>query len=89
MRITVVAVDGVVCVDNVCYAGIDMASLPSTLHAMQWYDTYGEEEHVDPETRRPYTTQIGNTAAYQDVLDQWQVKHNAPPPPPPLPEPGV
>lgn len=77
MRVTVVKDDGVVCVDGVCYAGIDTTGLPATLHAMQWYDTYGEEEHADPVTRRPYVTQINSLTPYQGVLDQWQIKHEA------------
>lgn len=77
MRVTVVKNDGVVCVDGVCYAGIDMAGLASTLHAVQWYDTFGEEEHIDPQTRQQTNTQIGSLTPYQGVLDQWQIKHEA------------
>ena len=85
MRVTVIKSDGVVCVDGVCYVGIDTSALSSTLHALQWYETSGEEEHIDPETRRPTNTQITTLDAYQGVIAQWQAKHDAaqqPNPPP-------
>jgi hypothetical protein len=81
MRVTVVKSDGIVCVDGVCYGGIDTSGLPSTLHALQWYETFGEEEHIDPETRRPSSIHIDTLAAYQGVIAQWQVKHDTPPQP--------
>lgn len=86
MRLTVIKSDGVVCVDGVCYAGIDTSGLPSTLHALQWYETFGEEEHIDPETRRPSGNRIETLDAYQGVIAQWQVKHSTPVPAPSDPQ---
>lgn len=77
MRLTVVKPDGVVCIDGVCYAGIDMTGLTSTLHALQWYETFGEEEHIDPETRVHSNNRIESLSAYQGVIAQWQTKHDA------------
>lgn len=77
MRVTVIVPDGVVCVDGVCYSGISMSGLPSTLHAMQWYGSDGEEEHIDPQTRRQTNIAIGELTPYDAVMSEWQAKHEA------------
>lgn len=88
-RITVVKVDGVVCVDGRCFFGIDMSSMPDNLHAMQWFGTAGEEERRDIQTGRPVNLPITSLDAYSDVLDQWEAKRileDTPPSgPPPVP----
>jgi hypothetical protein len=46
MRLTVVPDDSCVAVNAVSYLGMDLASceIPSDIHALQWYETYGEVE---------------------------------------------
>jgi hypothetical protein len=46
MRLTIIPVDGAVYVDNVAYTSLDLSTcnIPSDVHALQWYDTYGELE---------------------------------------------
>jgi hypothetical protein len=44
MRLTIVPVDGAVYVDGVSYSGLDLSFIPADVHALQWYDTYGEVE---------------------------------------------
>lgn len=47
MRITIVPEDGAVSVNGVGVSGIDMTSVDSTIHAVQWYETTGEIERKD------------------------------------------
>lgn len=44
MRVTIVPEDGFVSVDGFGISGIDMASIDSNIHAVQWYGTSGEIE---------------------------------------------
>lgn len=91
-RITVVRADAVVCVDGRCFFGIDMSSMPETLHAMQWYGSSGEEERYDAQTGRPVNINITNLDAYADVLAKWEearVLADTPPPVEPEPVPEV
>lgn len=77
MRLTIVPEDRVVCIDKVCIHGIDMSSIPSDVHAVQWYDTVGDVETVDPVTRRPVNTAIYSIEPYQTVIDLWQAAYDS------------
>jgi hypothetical protein len=44
MRLTIIAEDGAVYVDSVSYSNLDLSFIPSDVHALQWYNTYGELE---------------------------------------------
>jgi hypothetical protein len=44
MRLTIIPVDGAVYVNGVSYTGLDLSFVPADVHALQWYDTYGELE---------------------------------------------
>jgi hypothetical protein len=77
MRLTIVPEDGVVCIDKICINGIDMSSIPSDVHAVQWYDTFGDVETVDPATGRPVNTTIYSVEPYQTVIDLWYAAHNS------------
>lgn len=44
MRLTIIPVDGAVYVNGVSYAGLDLSFVPADVHALQWYDTFGELE---------------------------------------------
>ena len=46
MRITIIPVDGAVYVDGYSYSNLDLSGcgIPNEIHALQWYDTYGEVE---------------------------------------------
>jgi hypothetical protein len=46
MRLTVIPVDGAVYIDGASYMNLDLSTcaIPSDIHALQWYDTYGELE---------------------------------------------
>ena len=51
-RVTVIVSDKVCTIDGVTATNIDMSSLPTNLHAMQWYGTWGEEEYVNLVTQK-------------------------------------
>lgn len=44
MRLTIIPADGAVYKDNYSYSGLDLSFAPTDVHALQWYDTYGEVE---------------------------------------------
>lgn len=44
MRLTIIPSDGAVYKDNFSYSGLDLSFIPPDVHALQWYDTYGEIE---------------------------------------------
>ena len=44
MRLTIIPIDGTVYVDGVSYSNLDLSFVPADVHALQWYDTYGELE---------------------------------------------
>lgn len=71
-RITIVPSDTVCTVDGVSAVGVDMSSLPDTLHAMQWYGTWGEEEIKDPVTGHMQpNNRITSLDGYESVLASY------------------
>ena len=44
MRLTIIPADGAVYKDALSYSGLDLSFVPADIHALQWYDTYGEVE---------------------------------------------
>lgn len=70
MRITIIPEDSVVYIDGVAKYPIDL-SFMSDIHAVQWYDTWGDVERLDPETRTPSNERIESIAPYQQAIDLW------------------
>ena len=80
MRASVIPSDSFCSVDGVGFHDVDMSSLlPTTLHAMQWYETWGEEEYMDPATRQMQpNVRITSLDGYQAVFDSyWQIRNAA------------
>lgn len=44
MRLTIIADDKCISIDGEGYDGIYMPELPANIHALQWYETFGEVE---------------------------------------------
>lgn len=44
MRLTIIPSDGSVYKNFFSYSGLDLSFVPADIHALQWYDTYGEVE---------------------------------------------
>jgi hypothetical protein len=70
MRVTIVPEDYIVYVDGVPKTPIDL-SFMSDVHAVQWYDTWGDVERVDPITRIPSNERIEELGRYQQAVDLW------------------
>jgi len=68
MILTIVKEDNVVVVDGEMLE-IPCDSLPSTLHAVQWFDTAGEEEWTDKDSNT-----IDNLDDYQGIISAWQTQ---------------
>ena len=90
MRITIVPDDTYCSIDGLGFNTVDMSSLDSTIHAIQWYDIEGEVEYREQEGYKPPNAKIYDTALFDGVIASWnQVKYehdNPPPPPPPTAE---
>ena len=86
MRVTIIPSDHFVGVDGIGFDGIDMSSVPTEIHAVQWYDTWGEVEYEnisapteeDPNRIiKPQNEIISDLSPYQSVIDLWQEKKDA------------
>jgi hypothetical protein len=77
VRVTIVPVDTTCSVDGIGYSGIDMSSIRPEVHAVQWYDTWGEEEIKDPITNRSIANiPITSLDAYEEVLaSYWRIRN--------------
>ena len=94
MRLTIIPIDGFVCVDNVSkYQPLDLSqcNIPADVHAIQWYDTKGWIEFSDdgdPFTPKPPNELINKLPAWANKCVQvWN--DYVPPEPPAPPEPPV
>ena len=49
MRLTIIVPDKTIIIDGEAYSGIstDWSWVPDNIHAVQWYDTWGEVEYCD------------------------------------------
>jgi len=45
MRLCIITDDKMISKDNEAYVGVDISCIPSTIHALQWYETSGEIEY--------------------------------------------
>ena len=74
MRATIIPSDSFCSVNGVGFMGLDMSSIPPEVHAIQWYGTWGEEEHMNLETRQMLpNVRITSLDAYSTVLAEYQV----------------
>ena len=61
-------------IDGSFYSGLDGSSLAADIHAVQWYDTYGDIEYQDPTTRRQTSNaDITSATQFQFAIDLWVV----------------
>lgn len=76
MRVSIIKEDGTVLKDGVAYTDLDLSSLPSEFHALQWYDTKGDVESKDADGN-PVNTAITDLSPYQWCVDAWQAAYDA------------
>jgi len=59
MKLSIVTDDKMVAKDGVGYFNLDISYVPNTVHALQWYETYGEIEYKSTGPyRKPANEQI-------------------------------
>jgi len=49
MRLCIITNDKIIIKDGEGYSGLDVSYIPTTVHAFQWYETYGEIEYKNTE----------------------------------------
>lgn len=86
MRVTIIPADGTVIKDNVAYTELTFTLNEPNIHAVQWYDTFGEVELMDARGRIVENRAITDLSPYQSALTAWQDRHDNPPPPIPQPQ---
>jgi len=70
MRMTIIPVDSRVSIDGYSIDGLDLSWIPENIHAVQWYDTYGEVELVTTEPNI-VITELG---IYEQAIPLWEAK---------------
>jgi hypothetical protein len=73
MRLTIIKSDGTVIVDGHAIIGMDLSFLPKNVHAVQWYDTYGEVEIKNEYGKVVENIAITSIEPYQQAIDLWQI----------------
>ena len=77
MKLVIVADDKRVCVDGVCFDDLNMSSLDTSIHAVQWYGEYGEIEFKtkfeNGQITKPQNQIITDVTPYQWAVDAWNV----------------
>jgi hypothetical protein len=77
MRLTIIADDGHVYVGGVALK-VDLTGLDPTIHAVQWYDTYGEVEYkADANGNRKPNLRITDISSHQVFVDRWNAAKTA------------
>lgn len=77
MRITIVPEDRTVIVDGIRHT-VDCSSIDSSIHAVQWYEDYGDVEFKIIDGAFSPNQQINTMDDYQKVLDLWNVENRKP-----------
>jgi hypothetical protein len=72
MRATIVPENGRVIIDGESYDDIDLSSVDSSIHAIQWYDTYGEVEIKDARGRMIENREITSFDEFAFVIPLWE-----------------
>jgi len=72
MKITVIPEDGKVSIDGEGYEGLDLSSIDSSIHAVQWYDTDGEIEIKDARGRMVENREITSFDEFAFVIPLWE-----------------
>lgn len=72
MRVTIIPSDGFVSIDGYGFSGLNLSGIDASVHAVQWYDTYGEIEVKNPVTGKIVAnTEITSLEQFQVAIDAW------------------
>lgn len=75
MRVTILPDDNSVSVDGEGYSGLDLSFMNADIHAVQWYDTHGEVERKDPDTKKMTgNEEITSFDQFQQAITVWQAE---------------
>lgn len=73
MRLIIVPISGTVSKDGISYNDLDLSFMPSNVHAVQWYDTFGEIEIKDVITNKMIANEpITDITIYNDAITLWE-----------------
>ena len=73
MRLIIVPISGTVSKDGISYNNLDLSFMPSNVHAVQWYDTFGEIEIKDVITNKMIANEpITDITIYNDAITLWE-----------------
>jgi hypothetical protein len=72
MKISIIADDKTVCINGVCYGGLDLSLMPSNIHAVQWYGTEGDVEIKDARGRMVENRAINSFDEFAFVIPLWE-----------------
>ena len=73
MRLTIVPISGTVSKNGISYNDLDLSFMPSNVHAVQWYDTFGEVEVKDVITNKMIANEpITDITIYNDAITLWE-----------------
>lgn len=77
MKLVIVADDSRICVDGLCFDGLDVSSLDASIHAVQWNGQWGEIEYKsvfqDGQVTKTKNQVITDVTPYQWAVDAWNV----------------
>lgn len=74
MRVTIINLDNSVSVNGKTHFNIDFSEFPDNIHAVQWYETYGEIEYViDENGVKPANERIDTIEPFTFLLDRWEL----------------
>lgn len=76
MKFTLIVPDATMSIDGVGHQ-IDVSAAPSGLHAVQWYETWGEEEWKDDRGRMVRNQEISSHDQYLWAIYLWQQAQEA------------
>jgi hypothetical protein len=69
-RITIIPIDKIAIIDGVAKQPLDYVIDP-TIHAIQWYDTWGEIEYISTREGKRQNEQFDDISQFQNVIDSW------------------
>ena len=71
MRVTIIPADQFVSVNGDGCHGVDLSFLPSDVHAIQWFGTYGNVEYADDMGAALAVVHIDTLDEYTAALQNW------------------
>lgn len=71
MRLTIIPEDGFVSIDGIHFSNLDLSFIASNIHAIQWYDTFGEIEYKNENGFIFQNVSIDNIDDYSLAIDKW------------------